>query len=59
MQDLFEKQCATYEKDKEAARELVSVGGAPRARDLDPVELAAWTSVSRALLNLHEAITRN
>ena len=26
---------------------------------LDPAELAAWTSVSRAILNLHEVITRN
>ena len=27
--------------------------------DLDPAELAAWTSVARVLLNLHETITRN
>ena len=30
-----------------------------RPRDLDPAELAAWTSVARVLLNLHETITRN
>ena len=26
---------------------------------LDPAELAAWTSVARVILNLHETITRN
>jgi hypothetical protein len=25
----------------------------------DPIELAAWTSVARTILNLHETITRN
>jgi len=29
------------------------------APDLDEVQLAAWTSVGRVLLNLHESITRN
>ena len=27
-------------------------------RDVDPVELASWTSVCRVVLNLHETITR-
>ena len=37
--------------------DLLAVGAAPRAdRDLDPAELAAWTTVARALLNLHETI---
>ena len=27
-------------------------------RDLDKVDLAAWTAVARVLLNLHETITR-
>jgi hypothetical protein len=26
---------------------------------VDPAELAAWTSVARVLLNLHETNTRN
>ena len=29
------------------------------ARDLDAVELAAWTSVARAILNLPEVLTRS
>ena len=32
---------------------------APVAEDLVAVELAAWTSVARAILNLNETMTRN
>lgn len=56
---LFEKQWARYAKDEAAARELVSVGEAPVAKDVPVAELAAWTAVARAILNLHETITRN
>jgi hypothetical protein len=35
------------------------VGEAPLARGFDPVELAALATVTRAVLNLHETITRN
>ena len=48
-----------YKADPAAASELLSVGAKPVPADLDPAELAAWTSVSRAILNLHETITRN
>lgn len=43
----------------EDAKALASVGQAPAAEGLDPVEVAAWTSVCRVVLNLHETITRN
>ena len=56
---LLETERAAYAADPAAAAALVAVGAAPVARDLDPIELAAWTSVARALLNLHEAITRD
>jgi hypothetical protein len=48
-----------FRADPKAAQEVVSAGQAPVAKDLDPAELASWTSVARALLNLHETITRN
>lgn len=42
------------------AKALSSTGQAPAAaKDLDPVEVAAWTSLCRVILNLHETITRN
>jgi hypothetical protein len=37
----------------------VGAGRAPVPRDLDVVELAGWTSVARAILNLPELITRS
>lgn len=59
LKGLFETQRARYAKDEAAARELVSVGEAPVAKDIAVAELAAWTAVARAVLNLHETITRN
>ena len=45
--------------DKAAAEQLLKVGDLTSPSSLDPADLAAWTSVSRVLLNLHETITRN
>jgi hypothetical protein len=47
-----------YASDKAAAEELLRVGQAPIAKDTDSARLAAWTSVTRIILNLHETITR-
>ena len=55
---LQEKQRVRYQRDETAARELIGTGAAPVAKDLPAAELAAWTSVARAILNLHETITR-
>jgi cytochrome c553 len=56
---LLAKAHAQYAADAEAAQKLVASGQAPLARDLDPVELAAWTQVARAILNLPEVLTRS
>jgi len=56
--ELLEKHRKQYAESTQAAQELVSVGEALVAKELDPAELAAWTSVARAILNLHETITR-
>jgi hypothetical protein len=48
-----------YDANREAAAALVSVGISPRPNEVDVAELAAWTSVSRVLLNLNETISRN
>jgi hypothetical protein len=55
---LFEQERAHYAQDTADAKELVSVGERPVPKDLDPGQLAAWTEVARAVLNLHETITR-
>jgi mono/diheme cytochrome c family protein len=56
---LLEKHRTQYRADKKAAGELLHTGERPVPPDLDAAELAAWTSVCRVLLNLHETITRN
>lgn len=55
---LLRKHLAEYKSDPSAAEKLVAVGAAPIPKDLDVAELAAWTSVARVILNLHETITR-
>jgi mono/diheme cytochrome c family protein len=48
-----------YRQNPSAARALVSVGRAASGNAVNVSEWAAWTNVTRALLNLDEAITRN
>ncbi|MFM1770345.1 MAG: hypothetical protein RJA22_2874 [Verrucomicrobiota bacterium] len=58
LQGLLDQQLARYRQDPAAARALLAVGEAPAPKG-DPAELAAWTAVTRALLNLNETVTRN
>ncbi|HEV3136908.1 MAG TPA: PSD1 and planctomycete cytochrome C domain-containing protein [Pirellulales bacterium] len=55
---LLEKHRSEYAAAQTAAQQLISAGEAPVPDNLDRAELAAWTSVVRVLLNLHETITR-
>ena len=59
LEGLLNKHRDEYRKDPAAADKVLKVGDAAIAKDADRVELAAWTSVARAILNLHESITRN
>jgi cytochrome c553 len=43
----------------ETAAGILAVGAAANPADIDPVELAAWTTAARVVLNLGEAYTRN
>jgi mono/diheme cytochrome c family protein len=56
---LLQKHRKEFAADHVGAEKLVAAGLAPVAKDLDAAELAAWTSVTRTVLNLHETITRN
>ena len=42
-----------------SAESLTHTGLATTNSNLDTIELAAWTEVARALLNLNEVVTRN
>jgi hypothetical protein len=48
-----------FSADVESAKAFVSVGESPAPGDGNPAELAAWASVARVILNLHETITRS
>jgi hypothetical protein len=59
LKTLLDKHRQHYGEQRESAEALVSVGNTKRDEKRDAAELAAWTSVSRVLLNLNETISRN
>jgi mono/diheme cytochrome c family protein len=56
---LYQQNRKQYDADPAAAKKLLRIGLAPQPKDVPDAELAAWTAVARALLNLNETITRN
>jgi mono/diheme cytochrome c family protein len=58
LEPLYAKHLAEYRVEQEAAGQLLKVGELPVPENMNNAELAAWTSVSRVILNLHETITR-
>jgi hypothetical protein len=56
--DLVGQHVEQYRKDRAAAQSLVRVGDRSVTASVDVAELAAWTSVTRVILNLHETVTR-
>ncbi len=59
LERLLQSHLDEYKSDATAAIELLAVGARPVPNDLDKSDLAAWTSIARTILNLHETITRN
>jgi len=57
--DLLQSSREDFDEDEQRARELLSVGLHATDPKHDPIELAAWTSLARAVFNLNEFITRN
>lgn len=56
---LVKQHLDRYQQKPELAVEVAKNGEAKVAAGVDAQELAAWTSVSRVLLSLHETITRS
>ena len=56
---LLDEHLRLYRADPAAAASLLATGQSPVPAGLDRAELAAWTHVTRVLLNLHEFITRS
>ena len=59
LSQLLKNHREQYQNDGDAAKKLLSVGDKAVGTQFDVAELAAWTSVTRTILNLHETITRN
>ena len=55
---LLAKHRDAFQKDEQAANAALSGAQFPLPPSLPPHETAAWQSVARVLLNLHETITR-
>lgn len=56
--ELHDRHWQHYATGMDEARKLIAIGETPVPSDIDAADLAAWTSVARAILNLHETITR-
>jgi hypothetical protein len=59
IQKLLIDRRAAYRDDPKSAAQLLKVGITPIPEGTELAELAAWTHVTRVLLNLHETITRS
>ena len=58
LREFFEAELAHYRREPDAAKALLAVGESLVNSALDPAELAAWTAVSSAILNLDETVTK-
>ncbi len=56
---LLRDQERKYREDQPAAEKLLAVGESPRDPKYPADQLAAWTTMASAVLNLDEAVTRN
>ena len=58
LRDLATKQTDIFAKDPKSAEQLLNVGESPWDKRLKPAELAAWTTVASAILNMDEVVTK-
>ena len=56
---LLEQHRQQYAEAVDAASALVALANLPERASADAIELAAWSSVARTILNLNEVMTRN
>jgi hypothetical protein len=54
----LEHHLTHYQRDRQAALQLLGIGEAKRDEKLDVAELAAYTAVANLILNLDETISR-
>jgi hypothetical protein len=56
---LYHKEAQHYAADKKSADKLLAIGESKPDAQIQPSELAAWTLVTSAILNMDETITKN
>ncbi|MBI5866058.1 MAG: PSD1 domain-containing protein [Planctomycetes bacterium] len=49
---------ARYKDSKDDANALLKIGESPAGRDRDPAEMAAWTMIANAVINLAAGVTQ-
>ena len=59
LENLYKTSLAHFRGAPADAGELIHTGESPVEAGIAPAELAAMTTVARAILNTHETITRN
>jgi hypothetical protein len=59
LREFYQREMQRYRNDPAAAQEFLAIGQSPVAVEEDSAEMAAMTSVTRVILNLHETVTRN
>jgi len=59
LQEAFDEELLRFQKEIEAATQLISAGEAPRDEDLNPAVHAAMTVVASMILNLDQTLTRS
>ena len=59
LESLLNGHRGEYAADAASVDAILTVGARPVAENVDRVQLAAWTSIARVILNLHEVVTRN
>jgi hypothetical protein len=58
LRSLAAKEMAEYDAHPERARDLLAIGESKPDSTIPVPELAAWTTVASAILNLDETITK-
>jgi len=59
LKDLYSTSLNEFQADEKSKKDLLSIGQSTIDESVDKTELAAWTNVTRAILNLSETTTRN
>ncbi len=57
--DLLNVSRTQFNSNRQSTEKLLSTGQSRLTTEDDPIELVAWTTVARAILNLDETISRN